>query len=195
MKYSVFYLFIFVSFIGFSQVNQNSLLWEISGNGLEKPSYLYGTMHVSNKVAFRLDDVFFEALNNADYVALESSPSEWLEYNYYTTTLFPQNYASTFKDDFYSNIVGIEAPKDLLIRSAIRFNNQLVNGILYRKDSAKDNFEEETYLDMFIYQAGKKTNKPIISLENLEESRYLVAKAQKNSKKNKIDPWLKTHIY
>ena len=190
MKYSVFYLFIFVSFIGFSQENQNSLLWEISGNGLEKPSYLYGTMHVSNKVAFRLDDVFFEALNNADYVALESSPSEWLEYNYYTTTLFPQNYASTFKDDFYSNIVGIEAPKDLLIRSAIRFNNQLVNGILYRKDSAKDNFEEETYLDMFIYQAGKKTNKPIISLENLEESRYLVAKAQKNSKKDKIDPWL-----
>jgi uncharacterized protein YbaP (TraB family) len=184
------FLLLFSSFLGFSQSNENSLLWEISGNGLNKPSYLYGTMHVSNKVAFRLDDVFFEALNNADYVALESSPSEWLAYNYYTTTLFPQNYASTFKDDFYSNIVGIEAPKDLLIRSAIRFNNQLVNGILYRKDSGKDNFEEETYLDMFIYQAGKKSNKPIISLEDLEESRYLVAKAQNNTQKDKIDPWL-----
>jgi uncharacterized protein YbaP (TraB family) len=190
MKLKFFSVFVFVSLFSFSQENQNSLLWEISGNGLEKPSYLYGTMHVSNKVAFRLDDVFFEALNKADYVALESSPSEWLAYNYYTTTLFPQNYASTFEDDFYSNIVGIEAPKDLLIRSAIRFNNQLVNGILYRKDSAKDNFEEETYLDMFIYQAGKKTDKPIISLEDLEESRYLVEKAQKNTRKDKIDPWL-----
>lgn len=27
-------------------VGQNTLLWEISGNGLQKPSYLFGTMHI-----------------------------------------------------------------------------------------------------------------------------------------------------
>ena len=26
--------------------SSNSLLWQISGNGLSKPSYLYGTIHV-----------------------------------------------------------------------------------------------------------------------------------------------------
>ena len=190
MKYFLSYLIFFSILLTTAQENNNSLLWEISGNGLQKSSYLYGTMHVSNKVAFRLDDVFFTALNNSDYVALESDPSDWLEYNFYTTTLFPQNYTKAFKSDFYSNIVGIETPKDLLVRSAIRFNNRLVNGILYRKDSSKDNFEEETYLDMFIFQAGKKTNKPIISLEDIEESRYLVSKASRNSKKDKVDPWL-----
>ena len=46
------------------------LLWEISGNGLDKPSYLYGTMHVSKKVAFHLSDTFFIALKNVDKVAL-----------------------------------------------------------------------------------------------------------------------------
>ena len=59
--------------------DRNSLLWEISGNGLEKSSYLYGTMHVSKKIAFRLDDVFFESLENSEIVALESNPDTWLE--------------------------------------------------------------------------------------------------------------------
>src|SRR6185369_11985262 len=54
------------------------LLWKISGNGLAKPSYLYGTMHVSNKLAFHLTDEFFAALESADAVALEMDPSTWL---------------------------------------------------------------------------------------------------------------------
>lgn len=190
MRCFLFVLSFLCFFIASSQKNQNSLLWEISGNGLEKSSYLYGTMHVSSKVAFRLDDVFFEALNKSDYVALESDPSDWLGFNFDNSILSPQNYNTAFNKGFYDNIVGMETPKDILIRSAIRFNNQLVNGILYRKNSSRDNFEEETYLDMFIYQAGKKTNKPIISLENIEESRYLVSKASKNSRKDKIDSWL-----
>ncbi|MGS0525629.1 hypothetical protein ACU8V7_10915 [Zobellia nedashkovskayae] len=40
---------------------------------------MYGTMHVSKKIAFRLDDVFFDALDKSDMVALESDPGLWLE--------------------------------------------------------------------------------------------------------------------
>ena len=39
-----------------------SLLWEISGNGLKKPSYLFGSMHVSNKMVFHLSDSFYTAI-------------------------------------------------------------------------------------------------------------------------------------
>src|ERR1051326_120309 len=56
-----------------------SLLWEISGKGLKTPSYLYGPMHVSNKLAFHLTDTFFIALKAADMVALESSPELWMQ--------------------------------------------------------------------------------------------------------------------
>ncbi|MFP9099710.1 TraB/GumN family protein [Flavobacterium sp. RHBU_24] len=36
-----------ISAIGFSQKLDNALLWKISGNGLIKPSYLFGTMHIT----------------------------------------------------------------------------------------------------------------------------------------------------
>jgi uncharacterized protein YbaP (TraB family) len=56
-----------------------SLLWEVSGNGLTKKSYLYGSMHVSDKVSYHLSDAFFTHLLNADIVANESEPSTWTD--------------------------------------------------------------------------------------------------------------------
>src|ERR1044071_10255875 len=56
-----------------------SLLWEITGNGIKKPSYLFGTMHVSSKMAFHLSDSFYLGIRNADVVALETDPSSWQE--------------------------------------------------------------------------------------------------------------------
>ncbi|QCE41070.1 TraB/GumN family protein [Psychroserpens sp. NJDZ02] len=196
MKNHFLTFFCVISFVSFSQ-NKNkeqSLLWEISGNNLDKPSYIYGTMHVSAKVAFRLDDVFFEALENSESIALESDPSTWLAFNYETTTLAPQNYSQAYDKNFYSSLFGLEHPEEVAIRGSIRSDNRMINGYLYRKDGYADNFEEETYLDMFIYQAGKKKKKKIYSLEDIEESRYLVSKAQRNARKNKIDPWL-TKLY
>jgi uncharacterized protein YbaP (TraB family) len=56
-----------------------SLLWEITGKGLKKPSYLFGTMHVSSKIAFHLADSFYLGIRNADVVALETNPESWQE--------------------------------------------------------------------------------------------------------------------
>lgn len=38
--------FIVSSFTAFSQLNSNSLLWKVSGNGLAAPSYIFGTIHI-----------------------------------------------------------------------------------------------------------------------------------------------------
>src|SRR6195952_5685290 len=54
-----------------------ALLWEITGNGLTKPSYLFGTMHVSSKLVFHLSDSFYNAIKNTDAVALELNPDVW----------------------------------------------------------------------------------------------------------------------
>ncbi len=190
MTKKILYLALFSVFLSFSQEKKQSLLWKISGNGLEKPSYIYGTMHVSKKVAFRLDDVFFEALENSESVALESDPSTWLEHNYKALSLMPQNLPDGYRRSFYGTLFRMKPTEELMIRRIIRSDNNMINGYLYRKQSDSDNFEEETYLDMFIYQAGKKKNKPIISLEDLEEAQYLTSKAGKNAYKKKPDPWL-----
>ncbi|OEK06175.1 polysaccharide biosynthesis protein GumN [Flavivirga aquatica] len=188
MKRILHLLILFISTYNFAQQKYQSLLWEVSGNGLEKSSFLYGTMHVSKKVAFRLDDVFYKALNKSECIALESDPSTWLEFNYNNSMFNPTN--NSYNNNFYTNLFKLEHPNQLTIRNSIRIDSRLIEGYLYRKDFGSDNFEEETYLDMFIYQAGKKQKKPIISLENLAESRYLTTKASYNPTKKKPDTWL-----
>src|SRR5690606_19037561 len=70
---------LFVAGLNFAQEKKYpSLLWEITKEN-SKPSYLYGTMHVSERIAFHLSDVFFEKLLATDKVALESNPETWLD--------------------------------------------------------------------------------------------------------------------
>jgi len=49
----------------------NALLWEISGNGLEQPSYLFGTIHMICKDDFILADIVKEKFNSSAQVYLE----------------------------------------------------------------------------------------------------------------------------
>lgn len=49
----------------------NSLLWRISGNGLEKNSYLYGTFHVADERAFHFNDSVATAFYSCEALALE----------------------------------------------------------------------------------------------------------------------------
>jgi uncharacterized protein YbaP (TraB family) len=49
----------------------NTLLWEISGNGLQKPSYLFGTIHMICSDEALLSDSLKAAIRNSDLVYLE----------------------------------------------------------------------------------------------------------------------------
>jgi len=50
---------------------ENSLVWKISGNGLKKPSYLYGTIHMIPKSQFELPGTVRESLDRVKRVAFE----------------------------------------------------------------------------------------------------------------------------
>lgn len=56
--------------------NYKSLLWRISGNGLKKDSYLYGTMHLTDKRIFHFSDSLYRALEKAEGYALEVDINE-----------------------------------------------------------------------------------------------------------------------
>ncbi len=182
----LFFILIFINgAIAIHAQEKNSLLWEISGNGLTQSSYLYGTMHVSKKIAFRLDDVFFEALNKSEVIALESDPNTWLEID------DPSGFGESFMTKgFYNRSFTMDPPRKEEIAAFLGLNDKMINNILYRTDLNSQNFEEDTYLDMFIYQAGKKFNKPIVALEDNEESSTLVGRASFNSLKDRPAEWL-----
>ena len=187
LKITLFTLFICLSI---KAQEKNSLLWEISGNGLQKSSYLYGTMHVSKKIAFRLDDVFYDALDKSEIIALESDPNTWLDNDDINGGSIHGVGSGLMTKGFYTYPFLINNPRKENIASYLAAEDRIINNILYRTSSFSQNFEEETYLDMFIYQAGKKFDKKIVALEDMEESATLVARASKNPIKQKPDEWL-----
>jgi uncharacterized protein YbaP (TraB family) len=51
--------------------NNKSLLWEVSGNGLSKPSYIMGTFHTLCSKDFEMKPKVLKALENSDNLVLE----------------------------------------------------------------------------------------------------------------------------
>jgi uncharacterized protein YbaP (TraB family) len=69
------FLLLLVIFCGSTSYAQkqtsNSLLWEISGNGLQQPSYLFGTIHMICKEDFILSETAKQKFNSSKQVYLE----------------------------------------------------------------------------------------------------------------------------
>lgn len=164
-----------------------SLLWEITGNGLRKPSYLFGTMHVSSKMAFHLSDSFYLALKSVDAVALELNPDLWQ----------PQMVALEKMKDIYQTYT--ESPSDHYVNESSfsigKFDDELkaalgsepavVNGLLYRSYKNAEDFEEDTFLDLYIFQTARKLGKRTTGVEDYYESEKLMLEAYRDMAKEK----------
>lgn len=72
-KWSAGLLLSLLSMTAIAQGNKenNTLLWKISGNGIEKPSYLFGTIHMLCKEDAFLSQNLRSAIEKADRVYLE----------------------------------------------------------------------------------------------------------------------------
>ncbi len=68
------WIFLQVSFLGFSL--ENSWHWKISGNGLTKDSYLFGTIHLICKEDFVMKDRVKNAFERSDKVVMELDLSD-----------------------------------------------------------------------------------------------------------------------
>jgi uncharacterized protein YbaP (TraB family) len=171
-----------------------SLFWEITGNGLTRPSYLFGTMHVSSKMVFHLPDSFYLGIKNVDVVALETNPESWQEDlvkydvdgNSYSNLRYPWNNFRQMPDD-YLNIRSLQFNKyEKQIEAALYSRPSTINNLLYRNYSDySSDFEENTYLDMYIYQVGKKMGKRVAGVEKYDESMKLMMEAYRDAAKDK----------
>ena len=164
-----------------SHSKYNSLLWEITGNGLKKPAYLFGTMHVSSKLAFNLSDTFYNKLKSVDAVALETDPTSWqddFQHSMYThmNDISALEYPS-LPTEFITKSSFQFSPYDKSLKIALASDPYIINSFLYRNFSGLADFEEDTYLDMHIYQCGRKLYKPIYGLENFDESEKIMISA------------------
>ena len=169
-----------------------SLFWEISGNGLKKPSYLFGTMHVSSKIAFNLADSFYIAIKNSEVVALETNPETWQEdmNNYDVGSGYRYGFNRDLANDMPGDFLNIRTLRfgkyEKKLEVAMFSKPSMINNLLYRSmsDNTSD-FEEDTYLDLYIYQTGKKLGKKVAGVEHYEESMKLMAEAFRDAAKEK----------
>lgn len=164
-----------------------SLFWEITGNGLTKPSYLFGTMHVSSKMVFHLSDSFYMALKTVDVVALELNPDVWQD-QMVSMDKLKQNYSDfvrTPRGDYLTENSFRISKYDEELKGALSSEPTIVNSLLYRSYKDKEDFEEDTFLDLYIYQTGKKLGKRATGVENYFETEKIVMEAYADMAKEK----------
>ena len=80
-KWSVGLMMVMTSLITLAQEKNksNTLLWQITGNGLPKPSYLFGTIHMICSDDALLSDSLKTAIENSDEVYFEVDMDNLLE--------------------------------------------------------------------------------------------------------------------
>jgi uncharacterized protein YbaP (TraB family) len=164
-----------------------ALLWEITGNGLKKPSYLFGTMHVSSKLVFHLSDSFYLDIRNSDVVALELDPQLWQDQLFRFENMesnlrfYTQGSPNEFVNEKSFQIEGY----DDRLKSALGDEPTVINGLLYRTYRTRADFEEDTYLDLYIYQTGRKLGKQATGVENYFQTERLVMEAAQDMMKDR----------
>ena len=196
-KHIILFSLLVIAHFGFAQLNnQKGLLWQITGNGLKKPSYVYGTMHVSQKIAFHLGDSFYIALSKSDVVALEQNLDsvihKWITDDEDATEVNKVEQKSTYG---FLNLYtfGLSSYNKKLIAKKLSAEAREVNYLLKRGD--QDDFEEDAWLDLYIYQLAKKMGKDFTGVEGFEESRELVKIAAKEPKDAKPKKKYKRSTY
>ncbi len=171
-----------MSVSGLAQKQYPSLLWEISGNGLTRPSYLFGTMHVSQKVAFHLGEPWYKGVESVDVVAMELNPETWLK-ELLNSDLLSSSFdmaaemAAGKINDLDKERYTIGKDRPAMVVTALRDDPDVINSIMYRYSSGQGDYEEDSWLDMYIYQTGKKLGKQAVGLESFEESMASMKKA------------------
>lgn len=150
-----------------AQTNENSLLWKISGNGLTKPSYLFGTIHITCDAA--LSDKVKKALDNTEQLCLEldmddaNMQAEMVSKMMMKDGVTMKSLASAedFKivDDFLKTQLGYSA------EMLNTFKPFMISAMLYPKMLAC----ETQSVEVELMKIGKDQNEEVIGLETIAE--------------------------
>lgn len=152
----------------------NSLVWKITGNGLQQPSYLYGTMHTTDKRIVKMSDNSLKYFNQAQAYAMELDPKESFNMGLISKLMMGKGHS------LKAMIPEVEyAILDSMIKAEVGFSLKLFDNvapvfiltILQASDiSTGDTANEGTeVLDLYFYRLAKEGKKKIIGIETVDE--------------------------
>jgi len=169
--------FLVLSLASISQTAQpKTLLWRISGHGLQKPSYLYGTMHLNDKRLFMFGDSVYQAIEQSEGLAIEVNPDEMGAY--YINQLFDQlenskKLADILKDKDYKKYSAALAKKfkkpatEITARDLVKEKNKWMNDYMEKG-------EMPTFVDAYLYNIARRQGKWLGGIEDITDQAGLL---------------------
>ncbi len=170
---------------GASTEKGNALLWKISGNGLQKPSYIFGTHHLV-PVSF-LDSIpgieaaFDETEQTVGELDMGDMPEMQMkimgeammppEVTY--ETLLPQEDVALV-DSMLRDIMGIGLTQMGQLKPAMLSN--LISVSLYQK--YYPSIASAQNIDQYFQEEALKRSRPVVGLETVENQIYVLLNAQ-----------------
>lgn len=166
----------FYSFSVQSQSLPNTLLWKISGNGLTRPSYLYGTMHLTDERIFELGDSLYNAIEQTDGFAMEVNPEEM-------TSLVVDELNKKLNDGrLLKNMIEEEKFKQYKTALSKKFNkpaDEITSQDILKE---KNKWIEESYrdgkmstaLDAYLYDIARRQGKWVGGIEDMIDQSGLI---------------------
>ncbi len=152
-----------------------SLLWRISGKGLPQPSYLYGTMHLTDNRLFNFGDSVYQAIEKTAGLAIEVNPDEMGAY--YVNKIFDDVEGSKLQKilndkDFkkYSNALSKKFKKpaaDITTNDIVTEKNKWLNDYFEKGEMA-------TFVDAYLYDIARRMGKWVGGVEDITDQAGLL---------------------
>ncbi|MBW8683857.1 TraB/GumN family protein [Chitinophaga rhizophila] len=154
------------------------LLWRIEGPGITTPSYLFGTMHLQERRVFEFSDSVLLALRNAETFAMEVDMDSVMTYmlapggplqdtvNYMRQLFTPQEYSfvdSLVKKKSGVTINQLNVKRLWFLERLLEDEDEVIN-----KTAGSGAKAENIFLDGWLHQKATYLNKPVYSLEKVE---------------------------
>lgn len=167
--------FILSPFIFSQNIQEKSLLWEISGNGLNQNSYLYGTMHIMCSGDVEMTPKIKNAFDKTQTVLLEIDMDD-------SSIMMKMMQASLSQDGkTVSEKLGAElsAKVDTILRKNSPMTLQMINSLNLPTLSMQIGMfaldcELDLGYDMLFLQEAKAKNKEIEGLESVDSQIQLL---------------------
>ena len=151
-----------------------TFLWKITGNGLKKPSYMYGTMHLQDKELFNLADSIYFALESVDGFSMEVDPNALM--TAILKSLNDKDESPLLKDVIEEKKLkklekNIESKYGV---SADKLTVKTLKKYIRNKVYEKKEGQMKTFMDMYLYNIAKNQNKKFAPVEDVEDQLSLM---------------------
>lgn len=151
-----------------------TLLWRITGNGLQRPSYLFGTMHLEDRRLFWFGDSLYRCLERAEGFAMEVNPDSAMialfnAMNEPDTTGFLKDVLTKKELDRISKPLekkyGVSANK-ITRKQAWMYS--------YNRSRTKKTDDMDTPVDTYLYNIAKRQGKWVGGIEDIKDQFNMV---------------------